>query len=484
MILTPKTRRLLWLAAVLGMLVGAGLLVRFWLGGYAVRSVLRLAGASEIRYAAVRATPWHIEVNDLQFRVRAQSFTARRIVVDREHWWMASLGNVRIEGARVPVYLDGSDVSAWDWSGRPYDNDVPDDGVDLPFVSVDLDGQLVVQMVNLPDMPLDVKLEGRPKGGASWIGSLVVGGPGFRLAGNGSLLRAGQELEFQVLSSELDLGVWSRHIRRLMILPGAPWKLSGKLTGVGEGRVTTNRFAATARVSLRDGAAKIGTQDIEANGVEADLDFSDLWKYRTKSAELRLAELRVGKLSFRDLRADFGLWGARTLIIQGARANALGGTVSADAFRYYTDQREFAVTLRVADVEPGQLLGLAPDVPVRLPGRVEGMLPLRIHGEGVRMQSGYLALQSATPPLELSLNAVATMRSGAKMDAETLKVLKAAGAEPVKLRLGELRMDIRPSDAPLGSSARVHVAGETEAGPVAFDYNVNGAIERYLQVLP
>ncbi len=480
MSLTPKHRLLLWLAAVVLVLGGGFAAVRFWLGGYAVRSVLQLAGASEIRWQAVRATPWHVEIDGLEFQVRTQPFAARRVVVDREHWWIASLGNVRIEGARVPVFIDGSDVDPWHWS--TYENAGPDGGVDLPFVSVDLDGQLIVRMAALPDVPLDVKLEGRPKGGASWIGSLLVTGRGFRLAGTGSLLRAGQELEFQVLSSELDLAAWSQAIQRFVRLPGAPWQLAGKLTGVGEGRVTAKRFAATARVSLRDGRFKVGTQDIAAEGVEADLEFSDLWKYRTKAAELRLQDFHVGRLALREVTADFGLWGAKTVIVNGARGAALGGTVTADSFRYYLDQREVGLTLHVQDLDPERLLALAPEVPVKLPGRVEGTLPLRVHGEGVRMQTGFLALQTAAKP-DLALNAIAVVRSGATMDEATLKVLKAAGAEPVKLKLSELRLDIRPRDAVFGTSARVHVAGEAEAGPVAFDYNVNGAIERYLQVL-
>jgi hypothetical protein len=481
MSLTPKLRRLLWLVAVLLVLGGALVALRYWLGGYAVRSVLRLAGASEIRYTAVRATPWHVEVEGLEFRVRTQPFAARRVVLDREHWWMASLGQVRIEGAQVPVFIDGSDVDPLHWAA--YENAGPDGGVDLPFVSVDLDGQLIVRMASLPDVPLDVKLEGRPKGGASWIGSLLVTGPGFRLAGTGSLLRAGQELEFQVLSSELDLAAWSRQLQRFVPLPGAPWQLAGKLTGVGEGRVTAKRFAATARVSLRDGSFKVGTQDIAAGGVEADLEFSDLWKYRTRSAELRMADFRIGQLDLRDVAVDFNLWGAKTLIVNGARGAALGGTVTTDAFRYYLDQRDVGLTLHVQDIDPEQLLRLAPEVPVKLPGRLDGTLPLRVHGEGVRLQTGFLALQAEVKP-DFALNALAVVRSGAVMDDATLKVLKAAGAEPVHLKLGELRLDIRPRDAPFGSSARVHLAGETEGGAVAFDYNVNGAIERYLRVLP
>src|SRR5215207_6592477 len=69
--------RQLWIA--LTVLALAACAVRFWLGGYAVRSVLGLAGASDIRFAQVRATPWRIVVEGLHFTVRTQEFDARRV---------------------------------------------------------------------------------------------------------------------------------------------------------------------------------------------------------------------------------------------------------------------------------------------------------------------------------------------------------------------------------------------------------------------
>jgi len=473
--------RLLWIAVAV--LVFAGLAVHFWLGGYVVRSVISLAGGSEIRFAQVRATPWRVVVEGLHFSVRTQEFAARRVTVEREHWWMASLGNVRVEGAQVPVTLDGSDLDPWQWStyerGR-----LGDEPVNLPFQSLDLDGEIIVRMATLPDVPVAVKLEARPKSKASWIGSLVAEAPGFRLAGGGSLLRAGQELDFQVQSSELDLETWSGQIQRLVPLPGGPWSMGGKLTGVAEGKVTAKRFAATARVTLREGRMHAGTQDIAATGAEAELEFSDLWKLRTKSGAFRLPELRVGRLPLRNVIADFGLWGGQTVIVNSARFEALGGRAVVQPFRYYLNQRTVATTVEVENLEVGTILSLTEQrLPVQMTGRVDGTVPVQIQEFGVRLERGQLGLHPGTTA-ELRVNAALLLRSGAALPAETLAVLKAAGNEPLAVRLGELRFDIRPADIPLGSSARLTAAGETERGPVSFAFNVNGPIEKYLRVLP
>src|SRR6478609_573179 len=112
-----RNRRLFQVAAVVLVVIGGGVLAaRLWLGGYMVRTVLQMAGAVEIHYQAVRGTPWHLEVDDLGFRIGTQSFSARRILLDRTHWWTGSLGAVRVEGAEMPVYLDGSDIDPVNWS--------------------------------------------------------------------------------------------------------------------------------------------------------------------------------------------------------------------------------------------------------------------------------------------------------------------------------------------------------------------------------
>lgn len=479
---SPNRRRLVWIAAGLALVVGAWAAARFWLGEYAVRSVLRLAGASEISIGRVHGTPWQAEVEDLAFNVRTQAFAARRVTLRRGHWWEASLGDVRVEGARVPVVLDRSDVNPWEWNTYREEG-LGDEPVQPPFRSLDLDGELVVRMATLPDLPVAIKLEGQPKGGAAWIGSLVAEGPGFRLAGSGSLLRAGQELDFQVHSAELDLGTWARHVQRLVLLPGGQWELGGRLTGVAEGRVTAKRFAATARVSLREGRMKVGARDIAAHGAEADLEFSDLWKFRTKSGHLRLAELRVGRLPVREITADFGLWDGNQFSVDRATGRVLGGRVEVEAFRYRLDQRALALNLRVEDLSAAGLMRLLPGVTPRLAGRLGGELAARFSTDSVQLDGGRFAL----PPrgaAELQLNAATVLRSGARLDEAALKVFKAASNQSVVVRLEHFLLEVRPPGRPLGTTARIEARGQVDGQPVSFVHHVNGAVERHLSILP
>ncbi len=481
MSLLLPSRRVIWVSLVLGAIGGAALGVRFWLGDYAVRTVLRLAGASEIRFKAVSGTPWHLEVDGLAFQIRTQAVSARRVILDRPHWWTASLGAVRVEGAELPVYLDDSDVNPWNWA--TYDN-APANGeaVQLPLTTLDLNGRIIVRMASLPDMPVDVKLAAQPKSGVSWTGSLVAEGAGFHLAGTGALLRAGQELEFQVQDASLDLGVWSNQLQRLVALPGGPWELGGKLTAVGEGNVTAKRFASTARVSLREGRMRVLARDIVAEGAEADLEFSDLWKYRTKPGALRLRELRIGRLPVRDITAEIGLWGAQTIVVGGARGQALGGRVTAAPFRYFREQREVVVALQATGLDAAQVLALTPEVPAQVGGRFDATIPLRIQSEGVRLETGSVTLMPGSLGV-LQFDAAALLRSGATIDAASLKTLKALAPAPARVHLKEFQIALRSPDLPLGTSARVSFAGDIDGAAVAAKLDVNGSLERYLEVM-
>lgn len=478
--LSSVNRRLFFGIVVFLLLAVAVLVVRPWLGGYAIRTALSMAGATEIKFRTVAARPSRVVVEELEFRLQAHVFAARRLTMERPRWWRFSLGKVRVEGARVTLTVDGSETSPWAWNTFKGEAE-PAEPMSLPVESLELDGEVTVRAALQPDQRLLVKLEGAPKGQSDWVGSLVVDGPGFKLAGGGTLLGWGTELDFQVHSAELDLKVWQGFIQRNLLLPGGPWELGGRLTGVAEGHVTAKRFAATARVSLREGRMRAARQDVAAEGAEVDLEFSDLWKFRTKSGALRLRELRVGRLTLSEMNADFGLWGEQTLTVNRATFSALGGRMEVAPFKYFLNQREVATSLQVEGLDLARLLELTTGVAVRVSGRVRGALPLSIQQQGVRFAPGHLVLQAGVA--ELECNVTALLRSGATLSHDSLTVLKITGAKPLRLRLGELRLDIRQPDLPLGCSARVHVAGESEEGPVDLYYNVNGAIEKYLNIL-
>jgi hypothetical protein len=68
----------------------------------------------------------------------------------------------------------------------------------------------------------------------------------------------------------------------------------------------------------------------------------------------------------------------------------------------------------------------------------------------------------------------------------TFAVMQKVESGLLRLKLGELRLDVRPPDAPAGRSATLHLAGEPTdpqvKAPVQLDLNVNGPIEALLNL--
>lgn len=476
----PRRKRLFWIAVVTVAALAAGFFfLRPWLGRHLIRTALGMAGATDITFRPVITTPSRVVVEDLEFRVQGQAFAARRLTLERRRWWRPSLGRVAVEGARIVLTVDSS--AAWDWPpGR--DPNGPAEPLGLPVESLVMEGELIVRAALQSDRRLTMKLEGAPKGRTDWEGSLAVAGPGFKLAGTGTLAGFGTELDFQVHTAEMDLETWQGFIQRKLFLPGGPWQMGGRLTGVATGHVTARRFAATARVSLREGWMRARLDGITATGAEADLEFSDLWKLRTKSAALRLGEMRVGRLAMTDVNTDFGLADGPTVTVTRSTFAILGGRGELAPFKYLLNQPEVPAILQVEDIDLAQLRKLTTEVAGDVTGRAGGSLPLRVHPFGVRIESGaHLELQPGQA--ELDLDPTALVRSGAVLTPDSLGVLRTLGGGPVRLQLTDLRLDIRPPDIPLGCSARLHVAGETPAGRLEFDFNVNGTIERYVEIL-
>ncbi|MBL9215980.1 MAG: YdbH domain-containing protein [Opitutaceae bacterium] len=482
----PLTLRRIVLAAgalALGGLL-LGVLARALLTGFAVRALLESAGASEIRFAVAQATPWRVEVADLDFRVRTQSFGAKRITLARDHWWSPTLGRVSVEQARVPLNLDGSDTNPWDWA--TYRNgQVSASPARLPVDEITVDGQLLVQAAALPEQALAVKARARLAGPGRWEVQAEAAGPGLALQAAGSYDLGQDALEFQVTEAALDLQPWQQFVQRLVVLPGGDWELAGRLTGRAQGRWAGSELAVGGEVALADGRVRYARRDVTAEGIEARLDIKDLPRLVTKPGTLRVREIRVGQLTLAALDAEVAFESRERIVVPRLSLAALGGTVAAEPFRYTLSQRVLEAAVTVDGISIEQVMALTRDLPAQATGRVDGRFPIRLDDSGLRLGTGWLALQPGVYA-EVQFNATGLLTRGVAPGHPSYAVLKKIESGLLKLKIGELRLDIRPPDAPPGRTAQLHLTGSPVdpdvKAPVILDLNVNGPLEKLLNL--
>lgn len=485
MTLTLNKRSLFLGAGVLALVtLLALLLARLTLTGMAVNALLQLAGASEIKFNVARASPWHVVVEDIGFQVRMQPFAAKRVTFARSHWWTPSLGAVRVEQARVPLTIDGSDTNPWSWatykstktSVQPWQ---------VPLEELTVDGKLVVQAAALPAQELTVQIDARLTPQKTWEGRVQAAGPGLALLGELNYDMAKDTVVFRLPAVSLDLKDWQAFVQRLVLLPGGTWDMAGKFTGSAEGRLAGKMLTTSGTVHLREGRAANPQRTITAEGIEADLEFTDFAEVFTKPGSLRIREVRTGQLALRDLDAEIALGGPNKIAVNRVSFQTLGGTVTTEPFNYFLSLREVETVVLVDGINIEQVMALTRDLPAKAVGRVNGRFPLRLDDSGVRLGTGWLQLKPGVYA-EIQFNATGLLTGGASPSSPGYAVLKKVETGLLKLKISELRLDIRPPNAPAGRSAQLRIAGEPVdpdvKAPVILDLNVNGPLEKLINL--
>ncbi len=442
---------------------------------------LKRAGAGDVKFELGSVSPWLVEIDNLAFRVKAQPFEARRVIFEREKWWKPTLGRVRIEGARVPVTVDESDANPWAWPSYAGQESDGGGGLVVPVEQIAIDGQLIVK-ISSGEQPIELKFEAKPEANL-WNASLHATGPGLSLDATVNYALADHSLAFRADKVTLELKPWESVIQKLVPLPGGTMGMEGNLTASAEGAWQTGKIAASGQVHLRSGRFEYPPRAFTAGGVEADFIFTDFVHLQSQPGTVRAHELRVGNFSASDFSAGLTFQGLSHLTVNHAKLNALGGTVSAETFELALGKNELETVVTIDGIDVEKVLALTPDLPARASGRIDGRLPIRIDGSGLRLGTGWLELKKGVYA-EVQFNAAGLLTTGMKPGSTTYAVMQKVEAGLLRMKLGEVRLDVRPPDAPRGRSARLHLEAESVdasiKAPVTLDLNVNGPIEQLL----
>jgi len=454
--------------------------------GAAISTTLRLVGAGDVQFVVTSASPWLVEIENLGFKIRTQRFEAKRVTLDRAHWWSPTLRSVRVAGAAMPVVVDGSDTNPWEWT--TYTGQQPTispQNATVPAEEVSVDGTLTLQAAGQPEQTVTVKFAARRTGGMKWTGEVEAAAPGLGLQGALNYDHAKQAVDFRVTRADLDLARWQGYISRVVVLPGGKWELAGQLAGTAQGSYADGKLRLAGEVALKDGRFGFPERSFEASGVTAAFKFTDLDRFISEPGVVRMAALRAGEIRATNVELELAFDTVERLVVQRATLEAFGGRLSAEPFRIFPRQNEMEATLLVDGLSVEQLLALAKDAPAKATGSVNGRLPIRIDGNGLRLGTGWLELKRGVYA-EVQFNASGLLTRGVSTASPQFAVLKKIEAGLLRLKLSQLRLDVRPPNAPAGRSAVVRVAGEPTdpevKAPVTLDLNVNGPIESLLNL--
>jgi hypothetical protein len=470
-----------FLAVIL--LVGAGAAVTRWaLLPWALGAALKAGGATDVKFAVERASPWRLQLSDIGFNFEAVKIAAASASLERRHWWTPSLGRLSVQQARVDVDLDRVGASA---SGGGASPAPAEGGGRIPLEEISIDGQVVVHTGNEPEQALAVNFAARPVEEGTWQAEAKITAPGLEVGVEGSYRLTAGEGEFRSTALRLDLQAWQKWLEHWAPLPGGPWELAGTLTGEAGGEYLGGRLAARGEFHLRGARAASTVSKVTAEGVEADIDVADLTQLLARKATLRAKTVTSGAIVLSDLAAEFSRTESGRFDVAALSARALGGTLSVEPFVYRLGQSEVDAVILADGIRAEEVMALTEDLPARASGPLSGRLPVHYDGSGVRFGTGWLGLKEGAS-VEIQFHAAGLLTAGTSPKSPQYAVLKKVEDGILKLKVTELRLDIRPPNAPGTRTAQLHVVGapvdpEVKA-PVTLDLNVNGPIESLINL--
>lgn len=468
--------------AVLLATAGAGVAVARWAAlPWALGAALRAGGATEVSFDLTRASPWRLQVDDLAFNLPALRVAAERASIERRHWWSPSLGRLKVETARVDMHLDRLA------SGQPAPISAtpasPPPGVPLEEISID--GRITLHAGGEPARALTVNFAARPDGAGRWRGEAKATAPGLELAVEATYGLDEQKADFRTTMLRLDLQSWQAWLEHWAPLPGGPWELSGTLTGSAEGHYAADDFSARGEFHLRDARIANTGLGFVAEGVEADIGSADLGLAQATDIAVRAQTVTSGKLVVADIAARIAHAESARLEIASISARALGGALHVEPFVYRPEDAVVDVVVRAEGIRAEEVMALTQDLPARASGPLSGRLPLRYEDGSLRLGTGWLGLESGSS-LEIQFQTEGLLTAGTSPKSPNYAVLKQVEDGLLKLKVTELRLDVRPPDSPANRTARLHLVGAPVdpqiKAPVTLDLNVNGPIESLLNL--
>jgi hypothetical protein len=325
----------------------------------------------------------------------------------------------------------------------------------------------------------------KPGDDCKWQGHAKVTGPGLELAVEATHDVGREETEFRTTALRADLRPWQAWIEHLAELPDGPWELAGEVIGVATGAYRAEELIAQGEFRLRDARVANTSYELVADGIEADLPDVNLATGVARNIAVRARQVTVAKIAAADVTAGIASATEDQIEVSAFSARALGGMVRLEPFTHRLDDPAVEVVVAAENIRAEHLMALTEDLPARASGPLSGRLPVRYDGSGLRLGTGWLGL-AAGGDLELQFQSAGLLTAGTSPKSANYAVLKRVEDGLLKLKVTELRLDVRPAGAPASRTAQLRIVGAPVdpqvKAPVTFDLNVNGPVESLLNL--
>lgn len=223
---------------------------------------------------------------------------------------------------------------------------------------------------------------------------------GFRLEGRGISAEGAARLdargngEWNLESATVDLGTWSGPLSR-RLAPTVAATIAGRLRITGSGTLREGVPEGLADILVAGASYDDPARKLSVSGVGLNLRarLADLPEIRTDAGQVLTWEGgSYDQLPLGPGRVEFRV-GAGSIEVEDARLRVLGGELAVARAKVALGAASFSVAAQLRGVQLENLVPLLPPFLASARGRLDGRIELAGDAEGLRVESGRLALR-------------------------------------------------------------------------------------------
>lgn len=273
---------------------------------------------------------------------------------------------------------------------------------------------------------------------------------------------------------------------------------SGNVQASGALAASLENADASLSLSVRQGAIAYPASQVNAHGLEADIELSSIALRDSGGlpSRIRIEEIDAGDLRSIRFESQFQLRNGELLDIDSATVALFGGEARLDSTRIPLDGSDFQGTIGLDSFD---LEKLANDIEIfdgQMQGKVSGYLPFEMKGGRFELRRGDLTLPSGSPAsLKYRTSGLLTSddlpAAQSSFSERLLKFLKIDPDRAAEEALGDITltkfdMELFPEDAPL-TPIRIHLEGVAHSQladiPVIISTEVHGSLSELYNFL-
>lgn len=213
--------------------------------------------------------------------------------------------------------------------------------------------------------------------------SLELTGLGLKAKAEGVIAVATNSGNWRLTEAEVDVAQWFDTVAERYFPDLVGIQAAGKISADGAGTLTPAGIAGAMQLTLSGGSVAADAGQWTLSNIAGRLECPDFPAWTSSATQrLNVGELKVAELTLKNGWIDYEIESTRRIRVHGARMEAMGGTVSCDAFVIDATNAPIDLVVRLHRINLEELQSYLPKSVAEAHGRIDAEVRVRWSAEG------------------------------------------------------------------------------------------------------